>query len=424
MQINYKLKTTNYKHFLRTTQIKLITNRNFIFILLLIIFSCNNPQNKSTDAKAKKINIAESKLRNHIKSFSDLNKAKWLDSLLESNYEKKVFNGAILIAENGHVIYKNAFGNTEFRKKEKLNTRTSFQLASVSKIFTAIAVMMLEERKKINYDDDIKKYIRDFPYDGVTVRDLLNHRSGLQNYIYVAENNRDRNLDFSNNDIMKLFAENNIELEFKPEKRFKYCNTNYAILALLVEKVSKQSFGEFVKKNIFDVLEMNNSFVYNKSKFSSIKNYAIGYTRLKRGYGEEVHDYLDDIVGDKGVYSSVDDLYKFDCALCTDKLVKQSTLKEAFFPNKNSRKNCIKEYGFGWRLKFVDGGKIVYHFGWWRGYRTYYLKIFEDNITVISLNNRDNVCMNSLIIKIVKYLKNLKDEPDIDSNNEELSASQ
>ncbi|MDD5571059.1 MAG: serine hydrolase [Bacteroidales bacterium] len=405
-------------------QTELIKNRIFIvYVSLLTIFSCSSPQNEITYVKAKKVVSSENRLKNYIKSSLDLNKSKWLDSLLESNYEKRVFNGSILIAENGHVIYKNAYGYARFRTKEKINTQTSFQLASVSKIFTAIAVMMLEEQKKIKYDDDIKKYIRDFPYDGITVRNLLNHRSGLQNYIYVAENYRDRSLGFTNNDIMKMFVDNNIELEFKPGRRFKYCNTNYAILALLVEKVSKQPYDEFVKKNIFDVLGMNNSFVYNKSKFGSAKNYATGYRHMKRGYSEEIHDYLDGIVGDKGIYSTVEDLYNFDCALNTDKLVKQSTLKEAFFPGKNSKKNSFKDYGFGWRLKFVDGKKIVYHFGWWRGYRTYYLKIFEENLTIISLNNRDNISMNSLITKIVKYLKNLKEEPEIDENNDEISVS-
>ena len=379
----------------------------YLFLFFIIVESCDNYAKEPIIYKSK---LAKGK-RTYVKKFlispAENNKKRWLDDLITKCYDKRQLNGTILIAQKGKILYKGAFGQIHFKDKTEATLNSAFQLASVSKIFTAIAVMMLEDKGKLKYDEDLKKYIPGFPYEGVTVRHLLNHRSGLQNYIYVSENFRDKNIDFNNSDIMNMFVANEIELEFKPGKRFKYCNTNYAILALLVEKVSKQPFDEFMKKNIFDPLGMKNSFIYNSKKLNNNITRATGYTRAGGKYSEEIPDNLDGIVGDKGVYSTVEDLYKFDRALYTYKLMKQSTLREAFFPNKDS-KSKTKDYGFGWRIKYTDGRKLVYHYGWWRGFRTYYLKYFDDDITIISLNNRDNVRMNDVLIDIVDYLDTKK----------------
>ncbi|MEI6820890.1 MAG: serine hydrolase domain-containing protein [Bacteroidota bacterium] len=335
----------------------------------------------------------------------DQQKVKFIDSLVTSCYKKGMFNGTILVAEKGKILYEGAFGYSNLKTKDTLNVNTPFQLASVSKMFTAAAIMLLHDKGKINYDDLVKKYLPDLPGEGITIRNLLNHRSGLQNYIYVADHYWNKSKVLVNNDIPTLFKLYKIQPIFKPGARFQYCNTNYALLALIVEKISGTSFAQFMKSNIFDPLDMKDSYIYSKATDNFIPGSAKGFSFYFRGraFKEEIPDYLDGVTGDKDMFSSVRDMFLFDQSLYDCTILKAGTIADCFTADPND-KGKLKKYGFGWRIRVGDDDRQeVYHYGWWRGFRTYFVREMTDRFTVISLNNRSNVHINSILCKILWY---------------------
>lgn len=321
-----------------------------------------------------------------------------LDSIFIYLHKKRGFNGTVLLTKYDQVIYKNAFGFADLQRKEPLKIETAFQLASVSKQFTAMAIMILQERGELEYDDLIQKFIPDFPYQGITIRQLLTHRSGLSNYTYFSDELwPDRSIPLTNEDVIDLMAKHQPQAYFKPDLKFNYSNTGYFLLASIVEKASGLPFSEFMEKNIFNPLEMTNTFTFGPELPS--ENIAVGHMANRR---KRSPDYLDTVLGDKGMYSSVEDLYKWDQALYTEKLVTQETLEEAFTGFYANKKKVKEDYGFGWRIKKLkNGDPVVYHAGLWHGYNTYLLRNPKDHSTIIILSN---VANGSL-----KFLNELQD---------------
>lgn len=349
----------------------------------------------------------------------DAGKISFIDSLVTSSYKKGLFNGTILVAEKGKIIYEGAFGYSNLKTKDTLSVRTPFQLASVSKMFTAAAIMLLKDKGLLNYDDDMRLYIPEFPTPGITIRNLLNHRSGLQNYIYVADKYLDRTKVLNNSDIPSLFKNNDIKPTFPANHHYNYCNTNYALLALIVEKISGFSFPDFMKTFIFSPLKMKNSYIYCKGDDNFIPGSAIGFSFYYRGgLKAEIPDYLDGVTGDKGMYASVEDLFLFDQALYNCPFMKSETISEAFQPSPDDNSKN-KKYGFGWRIRQGDDNKKeVYHYGWWRGFRTYFIREMSDKMTVISLNNRSNVHINNILCKILWYGEQAKTNELVEETDE------
>ena len=312
----------------------------------------------------------------------------YYDSLFTHLHKKGRLNGTVLVGEKGKILYKGAFGYADYKTKAPLKTEQPFQLASVSKMFTATAIMLLQEEGKLDYEADIRTYIPQLPYEGVTVRHLLNHRSGLPRYMSVAHDKWNwEELPLSNNDMVNLLVKQSPPPYFSPGNGFNYLNTNYALLAVIVERISGKKFEEFVKQRIFWPLDMNNSFVYANNGVDPMPQTVKGHERRWRGYRAMQDDYLNGVTGDKGVYASVEDLFKFNNALYTDKLLKQETINEAYKPGSNRLKRGREDYGFGWRLR-PGKQKIVYHFGWWKGFRTCFIRDLDNERTIIVLNNR------------------------------------
>lgn len=305
------------------------------------------------------------------------------------------FNGAALVAQNGRVLYRNAYGYADVRRKEPLTADYSFQLASVSKQFTAVAIMLLKESGQLNYDDLVQRFYPDFPYKNITIRQLLSHRSGLPNYMYFCDQFwPDRNMPLTNQDLMCYMEERKPANYYRANRRHQYNNTNYGVLAAIVEKVSGLSFSQFMHSHVFRPLGMNNTHIYSLAEATHIPNMTKGYDVHGRRLKEAGVDYLDGVTGDKGVYSTLDDLLKWDQMLYSEKLLCQSTLEEAFTPaNRELRGN---NYGFGWRLcKNKDEDKIVYHRGWWHGFNSCFIRNVTDKSTIIILSNITNKCMGN-----------------------------
>lgn len=325
-------------------------------------------------------------------------KADKIDEFMTLCYNSGQFNGTVLVAENGEVIYKKAFGFADLKTKESLKIDYAFYLGSVSKQFTAMAIMMLAERQKLNYDEALVKYFPEFPSwaKHVTIRHLMTHTSGIPDYfeLITAEP------DMTNHDVLNALVVVD-SLHFDPGDQYEYSNSNYALLAMIVEKASGQPFHIFLKKNIFAPLEMSSSLVYDESK-PKIKRRAIGYTP----FGEK-DDYNLLTVGAGGIFSTVNDLFKWDQALYTEKLVSQSTLNEAFTPHKLNN-DSTSNYGFGWAIRGDEGDKWVEHFGALAGFRTYIGRQLKDKNTVILLTNTGNTYLEDIRGALINILY---DEP-------------
>ncbi|MEG2665923.1 MAG: serine hydrolase domain-containing protein, partial [Bacteroidales bacterium] len=223
---------------------------------------------------------------------TDSCKFREIDRIVQDAYEKGRFNGQILYAENGKILYNESFGYANLKDKSPLENQWRFQLASTSKPFTAMAIMKLQEAGKIDINQLVSTYLPDFPYPTVTVRNLLQHRSGIPNYIYVADKHWDYRKPITNNDLTPLLQKYAPRLEFTPGRTFKYCNSNYAYLACIIEAVSGEKFATFLQKNIFTPLNMHHTFVYDYThpqKDSVVTGYS--YSR-QRGHYERPNDYL------------------------------------------------------------------------------------------------------------------------------------
>lgn len=306
-----------------------------------------------------------------------------IDSALTYLNQRELFNGTVLIAEKGKVVYKKAFG-VRSAQGEPLTTASSFNLASVSKQFYAMMAMMLMEQGKLAYDDPVKKYLAKFPYDGVTIRHLLNQTSGLPEYFDIAQGRMTLLDTLTNAAMIDILAERKPPLVFVPGTKWEYCNTNYTTLASVVEAVSGMKPEQFLQQYIARPLKMNDTYIYHLKQGQYPASRVFGF---RTEGGKRVPDDLvrfDGIVGDGNVYSSVEDLLKWDQALYTEKLVKKATLQEAFTPGRLKNGDATS-YGFGWGVE--ESGKKLLHTGGWVGFRTIIVRYTDKNQTLIVLDN-------------------------------------
>jgi CubicO group peptidase (beta-lactamase class C family) len=326
---------------------------------------------------------------------------------LHQSLKKYRFNGTALIAIKGKIIFEEARGLANFATKTPIDISSSFQLASVSKPFTALSIMMLEERQLLNYDDTVSNYLSDFPYPDITIRHLLNHTGGLQNYMYLVDNYWVNDSSLNNQKMLDLIVSYNLPLNNIPGRRFEYSNTGYAILALLVEKITNEYFGDFLQTEIFDKLGMTNSFVYDRNVLEHDSSQVIGYNSQGRRQRPFYHDANNEILGDKSIYSSVHDLYKFTAALNNYELVDKETLEEAY--SKAILRNTRSvNYGFGWRLKEDNNHNYVFHNGSWHGFTSTITLEPNSDITLILLNNT-NASIAAIKNNLLQIVHSLSD---------------
>lgn len=312
--------------------------------------------------------------------FVDLNKAivaqrfEMADKTF-TDLSRKGMNGVVLYAEQGEVVYEQAFGWRDLSKRQKDSLRVddAFQLSSDSKMFTAEAIMLLKADGKLDYDDEVRKYIPEFPYEGVTIRHLLHHRSGLPRYDSMADEFwPDRKKPFSNEAMITMLAEKKPEPYGTPGGGYFYNNINYALLASVVERVSGQHFEDFMRERIFEPCGMTHSYIYSMRDDTVVSLFmpveVHGHDMYRRGPVKAQNDYLNGVMGDKIMFSTVEDLYKYNLALDGGLLLPDSLQNEAFVPGSEKWKND-ENYGFGWRMS-KEHPDTYFHFGWWKGYRS------------------------------------------------------
>lgn len=356
-----------------------------LIILLILFLSCGNlgtanggraiGEKKEKTSIGAKLNTIQQRM------------AYKLDTLFTRMYENGIFNGSVLVAKAGKIIFKKSLGISDKSNNNTLSDSSMFQLASVSKVITATAILMLHERQLVDINKPFHDYFSDFPYNGVTVKELLNHRSGLPNYIYALNSEIGRpSYQMSNMDMYNYLIAKNAKPYLKPDTRFNYCNTNYALLALLIEKVSGKSYSAFLRDELFTPLGMRNT--------ATIRDIDLNGSNTTRPYDHRWKqvdfDASDYVLGDKSIYSTPYDLFLFSEALYQNKIIKYETQQLAYTAFSKEKK--LSNYGYGWRMKNFNDPvkKEVYHNGWWHGYRSSFHRRLNDTLTVIILSNQLN----------------------------------
>jgi CubicO group peptidase (beta-lactamase class C family) len=333
-----------------------------------------------------------------------------LDSLMNTNTE---FSGVILVATDGSIRYHKAFGFRDYERKLPLDTANIFELASVTKQFTAMVIMMLKEEGKLDYDDSLSSYIPGLPYKGITIRHLLTHTSGLPDYQDIMDQHWDKSKVASNTDNIEYLIKYHPAPIFPAGEKYNYSNTGYMLLASVAEKASGKDFIEFSRDRIFTPLQMSSTDIRTRDQKRGISNFARGYI-----YVEDKHRYvaadsfpefnytiwLGNRKGPGRVSSTSSDLFKWDRALYQERLVKQPTLQEAFTPMKLNS-DSLSNYGFGWEIiPDSDRGKIVFHTGDNPGYKTAIMRYIDSDKTIIVLSNNASDSIRSIVSFIQKQL--------------------
>lgn len=324
-----------------------------------------------------------------------------LNLFMDSVYQSGRYNGIVLVAENGKIIYKKAFGAPVYDSSRVYTVNTAMQLASVSKPMTATAIMILAEKGLLKYDDLLSQYFPQINYPNVTIRHLLQHTSGIPDYINdtraFPRNMYKYKLDneITNQELINYLALYKPKQHFKTGQHHRYSNTGYALLASIVEKVSGETFSEFMQKNIFEPVGMKDTYLYSAER----------HHKMLR---EE--ENLDGILGDKGIFATAEDLFLFDKALNTNQIVSQKTLEEAY-----SEGQALKDekfgYGYGWRLYKPElGESLVFHKGLWQGSNPMFMRYVSCNRVIISLHDYNGVnssAIHNRITEIMNISENL-----------------
>ncbi|HPW96965.1 MAG TPA: serine hydrolase domain-containing protein [Flavobacterium sp.] len=360
------------------------------FSIVLLYFS--SPKQHSFVLKSEEIPSDSSKIS--IPYFLKLGKvsdsfiaekSKKIDSFYIKNIGTAGYYGSFIVAKNGKIIYEKYQGMANLKLQKPMDENSALHLASVSKVLTATAILKLVENDNIMLDQKVTDWLPSFPYKSTTIRTLLNHRSGLQHYSRFPElmkKNWNSKKILSNKDILELMVKNKFRLISPDNTRFDYCNTNYVMLALIIEKATGLSYGEAMKMLIFKPLNMKNTFVFDY--FRDKDTVSMSYRNNKAN----PWDQFDNLNGDKNIYSTPRDLVKFDLATYSNDFINQNLMKEAYVGYTSNMK-LGKDYGLGMRMKKLANGETqVYHNGWWHGNTSSFVPVKKDTISIICLSNK------------------------------------
>lgn len=365
----------------------------FLLLITLFLFSCKKEASKEEQTKTTLPNYGNVNLDDVFnRKDRQLENKDSIVTVLNRYYknvwEKGDLWGSFIVAKGDEVLYEGYRGFAKGNKQEPINDTVALHVASISKTLTAMATLKLVEAGKIKLDDPLTKYFPKFPYPQVTVFTLLSQRSGLPKYEHFIEKIKPAPVELSkkyltNKDILKLLIEYKPELARTTNTGFMYCNTNYALLALLIEKVTKTSFPEAMKQMVFNPLKMKNSYIFQeKDTLTAAKSF------YQKGPKVYPYDRLDVIYGDKNVYTTPRDLLNFSKALYSKDFLR-SDLKEKIFEPYSNERPGINNYGLGFRMKiFNDNEKLTYHNGWWHGTNSVFAHLQQSKVTIIAIGNK------------------------------------
>ncbi len=360
----------------------LFTVMTVCFVILIMLQACT-----SGASKQNKDNKEGAALYKPDFTFRKLtaNETVYWNSRVADFYNKNLgprFNGSILVAKNGQVVFEKYQGYINFQTMAPITDTTPFHLASISKTFTGMAILKLVEEGRLSLDDTLQKFFPALPYKGITIHMLLDHRSGLPNYLNFLDSAWDKKRKATNEDVLQFMIEHKPAMLANPDRVFHYCNTNFVLLALILEKMTHQPFPDYMRDSVFLPLGMKHTYVF------SIKDTAT-YTPTYLGNRPYPMDHLDCTYGDKNIYSTVQDLLLWDKSLYQHTYLRKDMLDLAFTPQSHETKS-MHNYGLAWRLFANKDENIIYHNGKWHGSNTVFTRIYQDTATIIILGNKYN----------------------------------
>jgi CubicO group peptidase (beta-lactamase class C family) len=334
-----------------------------------------------------------------------------IDSVFASLKSSNAPGAAALVVREGRIVFRRGYGVTDLRTLRPIDAKTNFRLASFTKQFTAACIMLLAHDGKLHYDDHLTDFFPEFPAYGkaITVRNLLNHTSGLEDYGELLmkqypDTPPEKVPQILDAGVLKLL-EQQTSGKFPPGSKWEYSNSGYAVLAMIVEKVSGKSFGEFLRERIFVPLKMKNTLAYQKGK-NEVPHRAYGHTKEKDAWHETDQSPTSAVLGDGGIYSSLDDLAKWDRALREHTLLSEAEMQPALTPVQptdgpaKSPEGQTVSYGFGWFLDPYQSHKRMSHNGDTIGFQTTIQRFPDDKMTIIVLANRVDINPEELALKV------------------------
>ena len=360
-------------------------------------------------------------------AFSQSKEAAALDKYFSTLSKNQRFNGNILVAEKGKIIYEKSFGYADFKNKRLNTTDSKFTICSITKTFTATAILQLQDKGKLKVTDHVVKYLPEFPYPNITIVNLLTHTSGLRAYDEFFDSLRIAHPDtvFTNADILPRYAKLKLPLLFQPGDAVQYDNINFMFASLIIEKITGLSFADYITRNIFKPVGMTNTFIPTTSFYhwtnTERKNLSLLYF-YPHFYSENLvkadtvsfiskywHSYK--IGGEGEIISTESDLLKYDQALY-GKLISNKSLQEAYTPFKlNNGEYNAYYFGLGWMV-YPDStlGKIVRYSGGAIGLKSHILRNISKDQTVIIIDNTDNP-VDDIAVDALKILNGQNIKP-------------
>lgn len=315
---------------------------------------------------------------------------------------------AIMVLRRDQILFEHGYGVTDLNTLHNIDAHTNFRLASVTKQFTAMAIMLLVHDGKLRYDEGLTDIFPDFPdyARAITVRNLLNHTSGLRDYEDLMPPSNPgvpvEQQQIQDAGVLALLKRQN-STKFPPGTKWEYSNSGYVVLGLIVEKVSGQSFPDFLRQRIFARLDMSHTIAYVRGK-NQVPNRAFGHTLENASWKQTDQSSTSATLGDGGVYSSLDDLRNWDRVLGNHTLLSQSEMQAALtavdVPGVVGPDHTPAQYGFGWFLNAHNGHRRMWHYGETEGFRTTIQRFTDDNLTIIVLSNRADLNPSELALKI------------------------
>lgn len=368
----------------------------FIISLFVFILSCkNNSENKESLAE-NTTNLPNYGNVDLGKVFSPQDGVlsnkdfiiNYIDQYYKKVWERGDLSGGILVAKGNDILFENYRGFAREGNQNPIDKNTPLHVASVSKTLTAMAMLKLVEAGKIKLSDPLTQHFPGFPYQNVTVQTLLDQRSGLPKYEYFITKIQPAPAELSktyitNQDVLNMLVKYKPDLARETDTGFMYCNTNFALLALLIEKVTKTPFPQAMKEMVFTPLKMTNSFIFQEKDIpTASQSFYYGGNRLYP------LDRLDLIYGDKNVYTTPRDLYAFSKAMFSKDFLKPE-LKAMIFEPYSNEKAGQNNYGLGFRMKIFDNGeKLTYHNGWWHGTNSVFAHLLKSKVTIVAIGNK------------------------------------
>jgi CubicO group peptidase (beta-lactamase class C family) len=325
---------------------------------------------------------------------------KLVDALFHDFDQANSPGAAVIVIKEGKALFAKGYGLADLEKKIPCTTNTNFRLASVTKQFTAMAVLILADQGKLSLQDCLPKFFPEFPAYGeaISLHHLLTHTSCLLDY--EGRIPRGTTIPLSDRDVLFILRQQS-KTDFPPGAQFHYSNSAYALLALIVENVSGKAFPVFVKEKIFDPLGMTDSIAY-VAGLSCVANRAYGYVNGTSGWELSDQSVTSAVLGDGGIYSSVADLFKWDQALYTEKLISRKMLADAFAAHSSESDFKGSGYGYGWYVGSFRGTKRIWHYGSTCGFSTRIERFPGRNLSVIVLSNRRDAEISPIIEKLIE----------------------